>query len=483
MFLFSALAKDLQYATYLVFLTCAFFFLFGHLDRLAQAQFPAYDKNLEKLIVLAAWGGLLVILSRKGLWLHLGGRGWMIPFFNLVFAVSLVRPGYLVISKWMEELYLPRYFSGNLVGSFLPNTGDLELDCSSKPDIYYIILDAYGRSDVLGGLYDLDNTPFIDYLKGKGFYVADESQTNYTQTVFSIPSSLNFSYIDPPPEGVDEAKYFSNLVKDNRLMDSLKPCGYRTVALGSGFFFTNHPNVDIYFSSDIELNEFESLLLADSPIEILAYELNLQPTGLSYATHRRHVLYSFEKLAELYKMPGPKIIFAHIVSPHPPFIFDIHGQPVEPNQSYSIGDGDDYPGTLAEYRAGYAGQVQFVNQKMEEVIDAILAKSPAPPIIIIQGDHGPGSQLDWSSPGQSCLWERTSILNAYYLPGGGTGQLYPSISPVNSFRILLDTYFGGQLPLLPDRTYFTSHRLERQAIDITAERSSRLNCSQAESEK
>jgi len=477
------LLKDWQYAAYLVFLVYAFFFLFGHLNRLAQEMLPIPNKNLEELVLLAVWGGLLVFLSIKRLWSRLGGRGWMIPFFNLVFMLSLARPGFLALSQMLGELHRPHYISGNLLGNFLPNTGDLKLDCSSRPDIYYIVLDAYGRADVIDSLYGLDNQPFIDYLKSKGFYVAGESETNYTQTVFSIPSSLNFAYIDPPQEGVSGLKYFSDLVKDNRLMSSLKRCGYQTVAIESGFFFTNQPKVDVYFSSNIELNEFESLLLADSPIEILAYEFDLQPVAQSNETHRRQVLFSFEKLAELYKIPGPKMVFAHIVSPHPPFVFDIHGQPVEPSHSYSIGDGDDYPGTLAEYRVGYARQVQFVNQKMEQIIDIILANSSAPPVIIIQGDHGPGSQLDWGSPGRSCLWERSSILNAYYLPSGGSDHLYASISPVNSFRVVLDTYFGANLALLPDRTYFTSHRLERQAIDITAERTSRLNCSQADGEK
>jgi hypothetical protein len=170
------------------------------------------------------------------------------------------------------------------------------------------------------------------------------------------------------------------------------------------------------------------------------------------------------------------MVFAHIISPHPPFVFDVHGKPTEPARGYSVNDGDDFQGTLDEYRAGYARQVQFVNQKLEWAIDAILANSPTPPVIILQGDHGPGSRLNWGSPAKTCLWERTSILNAYYLPGGGESRLYPSISPVNSFRVVLNAYFGANLPLLPDRTYFTSHRLERQAIEITAERSSRQNC-------
>jgi hypothetical protein len=46
------------------------------------------------------------------------------------------------------------------------------------------------------------------------------------------------------------------------------------------------------------------------------------------------------------------------------------------------------------------------------------------------------------------------ILNAYYLPDAGGGELYESISPVNSFRVLFNTYFGGKLELLADTAYF-----------------------------
>jgi hypothetical protein len=259
-------------------------------------------------------------------------------------------------------------------------------------------------------------------------------------------------------------------------MAALEQCGYKTVAIESGFLFTNDPYVDVYLSSSKGLNEFESLLLADSPIEVIGDELHLEPLGFSYAAHRQRVLYSFKELADLPKKPGPKVVFTHIISPHPPFVFDANGNPIEPPWGYFIGDGEDYQGTLEEYRKGYTGQMQFVNRNMEHVIDAILDGSSEPPVIIIQGDHGPGSLLDWTSPDKTCLWERTSILNAYYLPAGGAEHLFPSITPVNSFRVVLDTFFGANLELLPDHTYFTSARLEHQAIDITTRKTSLQNC-------
>jgi hypothetical protein len=470
--LLRALFKDWQYAAYVVFLILAFFFVFGHLNRLAQDIISFQNKDTAELVLLIAWGGTLVILGLKRTWSRINGRVWIPLYLNLVFALALILPCYIVLT---HLLHIPHRVS-TASAQTMPNSDDTRLDCSSRPDIYYIILDAYGRQDVLNGLYGVDNQPFIDYLESKGFYVASDSHSNYIQTIFSIPSSLSYSFIDPPREGSDSPEYFSNLVEYNRIMSDLKSCDYLTLAIESGFYFTENPGTDIYLSSNDVLNNFEDLLLAGSPWQVISDQLNLQPVQQSYKAHRQRVLYSFEQLRNLYKMPGPKIVFAHIISPHPPFVFDASGRPVEPVRGYSENDGDEFEGTLEEYRAGYAMQVQFVNKKLEQAIDSILAKSPTPPVIIIQGDHGPGSHLNWNSPENTCLWERTSILNAYYLPGDAKSMLYPSISPVNSFRVVLDAYFGAELPLLPDRTYFTSHRLERQSIDITADRSSRKNC-------
>ena len=70
-------------------------------------------------------------------------------------------------------------------------------------------------------------------------------------------------------------------------------------------------------------------------------------------------------------------------------------------------------------------------------------------MIIIQGDHGPLPDLTEEAS------QRLPILNAYYLPGIQMDNvLYPSISPVNSFRVVLNSYFGQTLPLLEDRSYF-----------------------------
>jgi hypothetical protein len=72
-------------------------------------------------------------------------------------------------------------------------------------------------------------------------------------------------------------------------------------------------------------------------------------------------------------------------------------------------------------------------------VKTILAKSEKEPIIILQGDHSYPDGID-----------RVKILNAYYLPDDGNENLYETITPVNTFRVIFNTYFGGQYEMLPD---------------------------------
>jgi hypothetical protein len=81
---------------------------------------------------------------------------------------------------------------------------------------------------------------------------------------------------------------------------------------------------------------------------------------------------------------------------------------------------------------------------MIELVKMIQSESKIPPVIIIQGDHGRGDDPN----------TRTDILNAYYLPRGGSKLVYPQITPVNTFRIIFNYYFGGKFKLLPDVSYY-----------------------------
>jgi len=90
----------------------------------------------------------------------------------------------------------------NSAGKYSTETGVMDINSvdlvvpETLPDIYYIILDRYASASTLKEVYDFDNSEFLNYLSGKGFYVANESRANYTKTRSSLASSLNMDYIN-----------------------------------------------------------------------------------------------------------------------------------------------------------------------------------------------------------------------------------------------------------------------------------------------
>lgn len=99
--------------------------------------------------------------------------------------------------------------------------------------------------------------------------------------------------------------------------------------------------------------------------------------------------------------------------------------------------------------------MQYINSLTLKTVDSILQNAPSPPIIIIQGDHGPGAYTNLFFIEGSCLRERGSILNAYYFPDQNYTHLPADITPVNTFRLIFNQYFGTDLPLLEDHVYFS----------------------------
>jgi hypothetical protein len=64
--------------------------------------------------------------------------------------------------------------------------------------------------------------------------------------------------------------------------------------------------------------------------------------------------------------------------------------------------------------------------------------------------------------------ERLGILLAIRLPDGNSAGLYPTLTPVNAMRILLDRVLGCQLPPLDDRAWFSTWARPYAFEDVTA---------------
>jgi len=445
-------------AGFLASLFVLLFLTYGHIFNVARGAQVAGVVWGTRPVVLLACLGVVLLLGSGWVWKPIHNRGPVTLFMNVVAMASLAWPMLRIgafltatAADWVKLGRDPVQFPGVI----------LPAASKESPDIYYIILDGYGREDILREVLDVDTSDFTQSLKSRGFYVASEAQANYSQTALSIASSLNMAYMDPLAERMGprsrNREPLGELILHSAVRQALEGAGYEMVALDSGHMYTQVKDADRYLSAfPTTVNEMEGLWLSTT---VLAAVEDPGQWGLllpSYDTHRTHVQFAFDTLRSVGRAPGPQFVYAHIIAPHPPFVFDAQGAPVDPPRPYWPGDGDTYRGTAEEYSTGYSQEVRFVDEQMKIVIDDILSNSNPAPIILIQGDHGSGLHLNFSSVEKSCLRERMPILSAYYMGGQGEGELYPSISPVNSFRVVFDTVFGADLPLLPDVSLFSA---------------------------
>lgn len=315
-----------------------------------------------------------------------------------------------------------------------------------KPDIYFFIFDTYAGEKVFTEQFRFDNRPFLDFLESKGFYVANRSTANYPRTLMSLASELNLRYLDfltaRMGENTGDTAPLKDMLQRHAVGKYLKDLGYSYVHLGSWWGPTaKSPLADINIKFK-GLSEVTENLLEGTALSQITGE-NFRKREYSRALFNFQAL---EKTAE--EVDGPKFVFAHFLVPHGPFVLDRNGGYV------SL----DVQSTRTRER-NYLEQVMWLNKKLTDFVNRRLAvPKKQRPVIILQSDEGPyeGEPTRWSQrPRLKVLYRKFFNLSAMYLPGVNVKRsgLYPTISNVNTFRLLFNLYFDAKLPLLRDENY------------------------------
>jgi hypothetical protein len=434
--LLKLLLRNVYRAAFLAAAWIALFFSYGHVYILLAGE--SEDTSFTPYL-LAGWL-LSAVLS------YAWATRPYVAFVDYVLPLNVIALGLVVTSLVQISSKVEKGDDASLGAQNAPV--QVLTPPQNPPDVYYFILDSYAREDLLQQAYGYDNRAFLDALRERGFYVAECSQSNYVRTEISLASTLNMSYLD----GLDPA-FDPESIRRRVLWDSLKhsaarynfeSMGYKTIGFATGYAWNELEDADVFYTPDsfsVGMTEFEVLLmqttLARHTDDLGWFDADAV-TGQNF---RDRTLNVFERLDDIARMPEPTFAYIHLISPHPPFVFGPDGEPTDPADFWN--ENHVYPASL--YAKGYQNQLTFINGKMLEALDTLLADSETPPIIILQGDHGP-----WLQPQAKKFW----ILNAYYLPGHDS-KLYPSISPVNTFRLVFDSYFGGRYGMLPDVSYFS----------------------------
>jgi hypothetical protein len=322
---------------------------------------------------------------------------------------------------------------------------------SRRPDIYYLVFEEYAGERPLRDDFGYDNGPFLSELERRGFFVGHQSFTNYPRTSLSLASSLNMQYLDQVERetgGAGPERLTVPLIRSPQIVGLLKSVGYRYVNVGSWYTPTSsspEADEDIRYGG---LSEFDSALYAMTALWPVGGKLGFLENDLDLRRREyQRVLFQFRQLANMAGRGGPKFVFAHIICPHDPYVFDRHGDYVPKGAQHGRRDTRDYD-----------DQLTYLNTLILNLAQTLLSvPEDRRPVIVLQADEGPfpGAPTTWVHRRPEALERKFLILNSYYLPPGGRASpaAYPTISPVNTFRLVLDRYLGADLPLLPDRAF------------------------------
>ncbi|MBL0351096.1 MAG: hypothetical protein IPP68_12125 [Elusimicrobia bacterium] len=330
-----------------------------------------------------------------------------------------------------------------------PAEGPRRRAAPGAPDVYLIIVDGYGGAEALKDVLSFDNAPFLRELEKRGFWVSARSRSNYPVTPDAIATMLNLDYTrgiagartDPPA-----------LIRANRYQRLARQAGYTLFSFDSGWLITSSfPLSDVEIRSLWRLSEFERAFL---DVTVLG---RLFP--LMARNDQRHALE--RNLRELRALPDrperPKCVVAHIVLPHPPYLFDARGKDPRRANDFNLMGPWKEPG-------GYVEQLRFLNSRLLEAIDEIFARAKVPPMILLVSDHGSCFRGRVGDADPRLMEERTSILLAVAGPPELRRQFHDSITPVNALRLVAGSAFDNPLPPLPDKVFWSdgSGSIDRQ---------------------
>ena len=444
----SALLRDWMRGGLLASLLLILFFSFGHVWNLVG------DRIGERWIMGVLWVAVAVLggalIWRGGRWVEPAGR-----FLNIV-ALLLVAFNVFRVANFASE-------SASIAQAI---TGPDELTLSapaSQPDVYYIILDRYANVDTLRDIYGYDNEPFMRELEQRGFSVARHSWANYFKTALSVYSSMNMKHIDPEELHATRPNTFDEIhqaLRDHMAVPAaLKSIGYDYIHLGN-WWEPTATNIDADISLRFqESAEFSGALFSTTMMSIISPPVETEASDDGETITRRDMarsttLFAFDRLEESAGRPGPTFVFAHILVPHPPYIFKPDGSPVAEEEARGRSE-----------RANYVRQLQFANTRVLRAIDTLIRDSGPDPIIVLQADEGPWpaafaagqKRFKWLDAPPEDIQQKFGILNAMRLPGVDPADFgfTDRTSPVNEFRIVFNALFGTDLPLLPDVTYLS----------------------------
>ena len=442
------------------------------IDLIPGSLSTAFTRSLILALALGVLCGLFVwglarLASRFPVLKQLQAYKVLLFAIVFIFLVQVVRCGERIFELRHQLSY--NYTAPNFQ---LP----AEQDGVKKPDIYYLVFDRYASPESLKENFSFDNSEIVNYLASQGFVTRKDAYSNYAFTMSSISSTLAMNYFPELEKkfGSDgkwqSAAPYRTILNNPPIAQVLKGNGYGYNQVSSWWDFTrigikadNQPSLSFrlraldksFYLSDLQRDIFfKSALspwlkkgLSFGDWAFLKYDIDRNP-----AENFNAQLASLKAVASRNDQSTPQFTFAHILAPHPPYIFDENGN----QPGYDVESNDNG----VDESVKYTSELKYINKRIAELVAYLRQKSPEA-VIILQPDEGPYPKqfrgamspdryYDPIELPQQQMKQKFSIFASYYLPGVETAEVEKIDSSVNIFRFVLNRYLGYDLELLPD---------------------------------
>lgn len=336
-----------------------------------------------------------------------------------------------------------------------------------RPDVWYLIPDRYGRSDLLADQLDVDNRAFLDALRARGFTIFEDAWASYPNTDMSLASAWSLENL--PAAGrrsgdvSDEAE---PRLRRPPIADLFREAGYEYVHLGSWTRPTaTATNADRVLTLD-DSNEFyaawEGVTFLPALYEVFNGGDLRSATWQRQVDHARHQLATLQELA-VEESSTPRFVIAHLLLPHPPHVFREDGT-VRPYRRAESAD------AASEYGA----QMDYLNTEVLAWLDVLDEHDPGAVVAII-ADEGPypgarpvGDPRWYPWQDMSTDEERMKMGILAAVRYAGTPPDDPGRTPVNLVRSVVDDALGTDLAPVPDVAYRRIDEYGATLGDITA---------------
>jgi len=435
--LFQMLFRNIYKAGLLSFLLMGYYFFFGAVQDMLYKAFPGAFLSRYSFILPAS----LVVFIFLFIYLKKTKKPLLKTtlYLNALFLLLV-----LVDTGWLISKLVIRS-----INEVVPKETLARCSNCPAPDIYLIVADGYPGKTQLQEILGYDNTAFEEQLRQRGFHITDSSLANYNFTFFSMSSALNMNYLNGVSGSIQNKKNIpagSRALKNNQVLGFLKVQGYHFFNY-SHLDFKGNPSVakPTFWINDtrpLTQQTFLSRLNRDLGYHLVTtFRIKpADPFPIYLDLQNNNQLFSETIKTVSYKSTGPKFVYTHLIMPHHPYYFD------------SLGNKTPLSSLTKEFAFDKAAAVSYIvyaNKKYLELVDMIIAGSAKPPIIILISDHGFREIKEDKD-------KKTMFLNldAVLFPGKDYGGFYKGMSNVNLFRVILNSQFKQQLPLIKDSTVY-----------------------------